>query len=213
VSPLAKRAHFSNGLYGYELRRLSKLIVEELTALQSTAARQFTAASPLTGVPETPAPRSGRSPELPFGGSYASLTTRECPETPTPSTKPLGSPIKRTRVHETRPLTDERIDPTLLQVSESASVLGGSNDDSSTIFSEDDEISEDRVDVTVIRKKSSEAPPKKRLTADEVTLEQDSRKRDTYYRNMKNRIKESFKKLSNYTECYGILLIIRNVFT
>lgn len=175
--------------------------------------------SPQTIATATPPPSFGASPEIPSRALYAGLASRECPETPTPSTRPLGSPVKRTIVRTISQLTDDRIDPTLLQVpkqlSESTSVSGNSNDGSSIlddISSEDEEeIPEHTVDATIIKKKSSEVPQKRKLTPDEVTFEPDNRKRDSYYRNVGNRLKENLIKLGNYTGCYGILLLARDV--
>ena len=113
-------------------------------------------------------------------------------------------------------LTDDWIDPTFLQVleklSESASVSGNSDHGSSIldddVFSEDEE--ETPKDTTVIRKNSSGIPQKRKLDADDVNFEPDNRKRDSYYRNMGNCLRENLKILGNYTECYGILLLTRD---
>jgi hypothetical protein len=154
-------------------------------------------ASPLTSTATTP-PSMAASPELPLGGAYAGLGRRECPETPTPVARPLGSPTKRIMIHKMPPLTDDWIDPNLLHVpenrSESMSVSGNSNS------APDSEAEEETREVK-----------KKKLTADDMTFQTDSRLRDTYFRNNCNRIKESLKKLGNYTGAYGILLISRDV--
>ena len=140
-------------------------------------------------------------PELPLGGAHAGLGHRDCPETPTPVARPLGSPTKRVVIHKMPTLIDDLIDPNLLHVpenpSESTSVSGNSNDDSSALNSEAEE--ETRV------------TKKKKLTADDVPFQTDSRLRDTYFRNNCNRIRETLKKLGNYTGAYGILLISRDV--
>jgi len=148
------------------------------------------------------------SPELPLGGVYTGLGRRECPETPTPVRRPPRSPAKRIMIHKMPPLTDDRIDPTLLQVpdnlSESTSVSGNSNDSCSTLDSEtEEETCEGTANATVIKKK--------KLTADDVIFQTNSQLRDTYFRNNSNRIRESLKRLGNYTGAYSIVLISRDV--
>jgi hypothetical protein len=145
------------------------------------------------------------SPELPLGGAYAGLGRRECPETPTPIARPLGSPTRPIMIPKMPPLADDRIDPNLLQVpeniSESMSISGNSNDSSSALDSE--AAQEETREGIVIKKRKK--------TADEVTFQTDSRLRDTYFRNNTSRIKESLKRLGNYTGAYGIVLISRDV--
>lgn len=164
-------------------------------------------ANPLTSTATTPLPSRATSPELPFGDVYAGLGRRECPETPTPVARPLGSPAKRIMIHKMPPLTDDQIDPTLLQIpesrSESMSVSGNSNDGSSALDSEPEEEIQDAENTKAIKKRKS--------TADDVAFQTNARLRDTYFRNTSNRLRETLQKLGNYTGAYGIVLISRDV--
>jgi hypothetical protein len=49
----------------------------------------------------------------------------------------------------------------------------------------------------------------KRLTSNQVSYQPDKKKRETYYRNQSERLRESVRKLGNYTGCYGILYLHR----
>jgi hypothetical protein len=124
-------------------------------------ANQSTAASPLTSTAINSLPSRAASPELPLGGGYTGLGHHECPETPTPVARPLGSPRKRKMIQEIPSLPHDRIDPMLLSVPENLlevmSVSENSNDGLSIMDSEvEEEIHEEMGNATMKKKKKTD---------------------------------------------------------
>jgi hypothetical protein len=62
----------------------------------------------------------------------------------------------------------------------------------------------------VDREESEVREGKKRLRPEELVYQPDKRKRETYYRNSSERLRENVRKIGIVTGCYGILYLCRH---
>jgi hypothetical protein len=132
----------------------------------------------------------------------------ESPQTlfPASSKQPLGSPTRRLPIQS---LDHSLLDPTLRHLS----FTSRSTDEISDLKSTTANDSDDERTLTKISSESSQ-PPKtkgKKLTIDTVEYEENSTRRDNYYRTTGQRMKDSMTILGIRTRCYGILLLLRYI--
>jgi hypothetical protein len=204
-------------------------------ALQTTepspAALQTTEPSPAALQPTRPPTAAistaaiTRSPEIPSPSPVnAARFIPESPSTPTPrqSWRPLGSPIKRSRAPMVSQLLSEsRVDPELLQIrnrpAESSNAGSPTGEEWEEDQEEPQENTKDVVGALVIKSRSQDregsqvSEVKRRLTSEEMVYQTNKRKRETFYRNASERLRENVRKIGIVTGCYGILYIHRHI--
>jgi hypothetical protein len=167
--------------------------------------------APLTPAPSTTAqdPRSvlpppAMSPQIPSPTRQTGI-----PETPQQRRHPFGSPVRAPRDFgydllepSLRPggLSSRfRRDSTTETVSDEEEIesLTGSGSQSKTALDDADDES----------KKRGKRP---RLNVKTVEFQKDKRKRESYYRNTSDRLKEKLQVLGVYTGCFGVLYLHRS---
>jgi len=204
--------------------RVTKLTTAEFAALQSTEPPPTSSAA-ITNRRNPSAEILSPSPIR--GSRVISGTIPESPGTPTPRPprRPMGSPIKQNNGPMVpQLLSDTPIDPQILGP-RSMSITESSGPGSPTREEwEDDEGEEepqrntkDVKGALMIKSQSQEKEGsevragKKRLTSEEVSFQPDKRKRETFYRNTSERLRENVRKIGIVTGCYGILYLQRHV--
>ena len=146
------------------------------------------------------------SPQIPFPSRQTDIP--ETPQRPS-QRRPFGSPVRATR-----DLNYDFLDPAWKPLQRLGSSYERDLTPTETVsVDENESLMDDRAQSkkTLLEEpdQSKRRGKRPRLTLDTVEFQKDKRKRETYYRNTSDRLKEKLQILGIYSGCIGILYLHR----